>query len=56
MKKYFLLLVLAFSVALAAGNPKYIFLFIGDGMALPQRMTAEEFSVKNNMGKLLFSQ
>lgn len=55
MKKYFLLLVLAFSVALAAGNPKYIFLFIGDGMALPQRMTAEEFSVKNNMGKLLIN-
>ena len=31
---------------------KYIFLFIGDGMAAPQRMVAEEFSVKSGGGKL----
>ena len=31
---------------------KYLFLFIGDGMSVPQRMTAEEFSRKNGLGKL----
>ena len=29
---------------------KYVFLFIGDGMSLPQRMLAEEFS-QSTMGK-----
>ena len=38
-----LLLGLAAS-CLAAAKPKYVFLFIGDGMSTPQRMTAEEFS------------
>ena len=32
--------------------PKYIILFIGDGMATPQRMIAEEFSLKQGHGKL----
>ena len=31
---------------------KYVFLFIGDGMSLPQRMLAEEYSVKIGNGKL----
>ena len=26
-------------------RPKYVFLFIGDGMSVPQRMTANEFSI-----------
>ena len=29
----------------AAVRPKYVFLFIGDGMSVPQRMTANEFSI-----------
>lgn len=31
---------------------KYIFLFIGDGMSTPQRMVAEEFSLKTGGGRL----
>ncbi|MBE6367359.1 MAG: alkaline phosphatase [Lentisphaerae bacterium] len=31
---------------------KYVFLFIGDGMSIPQRMLAEEYSVKTGQGKL----
>ncbi len=39
--------------AFAAGpSPKYVFLFIGDGMSVPQRMTAEEFSRKSGAGSL----
>ncbi len=40
-------------VACAAGKaPKYVFLFIGDGMSVPQRMLAEEFSRKAGEGPL----
>lgn len=51
-------LVAAFGWALAtwadAGEPcpKYVFLFIGDGMSVPQRMLAEEFSRKAGRGPL----
>ena len=38
--------MLAVCAACAAQNPKYIFFFIGDGMSVPQRMAAEEFSRK----------
>jgi alkaline phosphatase len=31
---------------------KYVFLFIGDGLSTPQRMLAEEFSVKTGGGRL----
>ena len=31
---------------------KYVFLFIGDGMSIPQRMMAEEYSVRLGKGKL----
>lgn len=34
---------------------KYVFLFIGDGMSLPQRMTAQEFSQKTGNGKLFIN-
>lgn len=34
---------------------KYVFLFIGDGMSIPQRMTAEEFSVKTGKGRLFIN-
>jgi len=33
-------------------NPKYVFLFIGDGMSTPQRMIADEFSRKIGKGQL----
>ncbi len=32
--------------------PKYVFLFIGDGMSVPQRMTANEFSIITGAGPL----
>ena len=35
-----------------AEKPKYVFLFIGDGMATPQRMIADEFSRKLGRGQL----
>ena len=34
---------------------KYVFLFIGDGMSLPQRMTAQEFSHKTGKGNLFIN-
>ena len=39
-------------VCAAEPNPKYVILFIGDGMSTPQRMTANEFSVKSGRGDL----
>lgn len=43
----------ASAAASAAGaRPKYVFLFIGDGMSTPQRMTANEFSLKSGRGNL----
>ena len=44
-------LFLAMSV-FAGAKPKYVFLFIGDGMSTAQRMVAEEFSVKTGGGRL----
>ena len=53
MKKTLLfLLIFAAVVSLTGKEPKYIFLFIGDGMATPQRMIADEFSRKIGKGKL----
>jgi len=50
------IIVAAFAVAISLGvsaaSPKYVFLFIGDGMSTPQRMTAEEFSRKSGKGPL----
>lgn len=36
----------------AKSIPKYVFLFIGDGMSVPQRMTANEFSIVTGAGPL----
>ena len=36
----------------AGGKPRYVFLFIGDGMSIPQRMVAEEFAKKTGCGEL----
>ena len=53
MKKFLLtLLFLAVLLPLYAQKPKYVFLMIGDGMAVPQRMIADEFSRKLNRGQL----
>lgn len=60
MKRVFICLL--FVCLLAAGGcctprqeakvPKYIILFIGDGMSMPQRFAAEEFSRQMGYGKL----
>ena len=42
----------AVSLGASAASPKYVFLFIGDGMSTPQRMIAEEFSRKAGNGSL----
>ena len=47
-----MLLLLAVILPLYAQKPKYVFLMIGDGMAVPQRMIADEFSRKINRGQL----
>ena len=57
MKKFLFLAALFCVLLLQAGEklPKYIILFIGDGMATPQRMIAEEFALKSGYGKLLIN-
>ena len=50
IKLFTILMIVA--VALNAANPKYIFLFIGDGMSTPQRMLADEFAQKSGHGHL----
>lgn len=45
-----------FVSALHAKAPKYIFLFIGDGMATPQRMVADEYSRVTGNGPLVMNQ
>ncbi|MBQ3806493.1 MAG: alkaline phosphatase [Kiritimatiellae bacterium] len=52
MKKILFLAMAAIAVSAFADRPKYVFLFIGDGMSVPQRMTAEEFSRKSGAGPL----
>ena len=44
MKKALLVALAAMAASAFAEGPKYVFLFIGDGMSVPQRMTADEFS------------
>ena len=54
MKKVLFLLTVFCCFVIAAGEklPKYIILFIGDGMTYPQRMVAEEFVRKTADSKL----
>ena len=40
------------AVLFAGGKPKYVFVFIGDGMSTPQRMVAEEFAARIGYGEL----
>lgn len=49
------LLIVAAALELGAGSPKYIFLFIGDGMSTPQRMMADEFSRKRDGRQLVIN-
>lgn len=42
-KIFFVLLCLLISLSLVAKSPKYIFLFIGDGMSYPQFQTAADY-------------
>ena len=44
MKKNLMAGVLLAGWTVLAGAPKYVFVFIGDGMSTPQRMVAEEFA------------
>ena len=44
MKKFVSVAVLFVAFSSLAASPKHVFLFIGDGMSVPQRMVAEEFS------------
>ena len=55
MKKIMFAMLCAAAVQVFAANPKYVFLFIGDGMSVPQRMTAEEFSRKAGSGPLVMN-
>jgi alkaline phosphatase len=56
MKKCFLLLLAVFAaLVLCAEPPKYVFLFIGDGMSTPQRMIADEFSRAKGGNQLIMN-
>ncbi len=55
MKKIIFLFSVFCLVLCAAASPKYIFLFIGDGMSIPQRMLAEEYAVKVRGTKICFN-
>ena len=52
MKKFVSVVLALVSLTLFADAPKYVFLFIGDGMAVTQRLAAEEFSKKIGRGPL----
>ena len=52
MKHLFHLILMFSALTLFADGPKYIILFIGDGLSTPQRMIAEEFAAKTGHGKL----
>ena len=56
MKKLFTVLLLVLAVWTLSGKPpKYIILFIGDGMAVSQRILADEFSRRNGGESLLIN-
>jgi alkaline phosphatase len=54
-KAVFLVWMLA-AATVAGAAPKYVFLFIGDGMAAPQRQVAESFSLQNGLGRLAMNE
>ena len=46
MKKSLFFVSVLSAAVLQAAVPKYVFIFIGDGMSTPQRMVAEDFAAK----------
>lgn len=52
MKFHLMAAGLFLAAAVSAAAPKYVFLFIGDGMSTPQRMIAEEFALATGHGPL----
>ena len=52
MSKRILFAFFVLAVGSVSAAPKYVFLFIGDGMSTPQRMVAEEFSRATGNGPL----
>ena len=59
MKRFFTFFLFALAISMFAANdkaPKYIFLFIGDGMATPQRMVADEFARYAGHDRLVINQ
>ena len=52
IKAFAFALTAAAVLTATAGGPKYVFLFVGDGMSTPQRMVADEFSRKSGNGPL----
>ena len=44
--------VAALAAGVQAAGPKYVFMFIGDGMGMPQRMVAEDYSRRSGRGPL----
>lgn len=54
-KRFLAVVLVVLAASLYAQSPKYVFLFIGDGMAVPQRMAAEEFSKAIGCGPLVIN-
>ena len=52
MKKILFGAFVCASAAAFAAAPKYVFVFIGDGMSTPQRLMAEDFSKRTGRGEL----
>ena len=52
MRKLICASVATLALSVLAEAPRNVILFIGDGMSVPQRMIAEEFSRKSGAGSL----
>lgn len=55
IESLFATIALVFAFAASAATPRNIILFIGDGMATPQRMTADEFARKTGRPGLVMN-
>ena len=55
IESLFATIALVFAFAASAATPRNIILFIGDGMATPQRMTADEFARKTGRPELVMN-
>lgn len=52
MRRCLAVLTVMLAAVAGAAKPKYVFLFIGDGMSMPQRMAADEFAKVTGYGEL----